>query len=47
MNELVRAEGIDYHAVAKGALYLYFERLQQRLAARRQGVPAPAPAAAD
>lgn len=23
MNELVRAEGIDYHAVAKGALYLY------------------------
>jgi HAE1 family hydrophobic/amphiphilic exporter-1 len=28
-------------------IYLYFERLQQRLAARRQGVPAPAPAAAD
>jgi D-amino-acid dehydrogenase len=25
MNELVRAEGIDYHAVAKGALYLYRE----------------------
>ena len=23
MNELVRAEGIDYHAVAKGALYLH------------------------
>ena len=23
MNELVRAEGIDYHAVARGALYLY------------------------
>jgi hypothetical protein len=28
-------------------IYLYFERLQQRLAARRQGAPAPAPAAAD
>ena len=28
-------------------IYLYFERLQQRLAARRQGVPAPAPAAGD
>ena len=28
-------------------IYLYFERLQQRLAARRQRVPAPAPAAAD
>src|SRR3989440_11858964 len=24
-------------------IYIYFERLQQRLAARRQGVPAPAP----
>jgi D-amino-acid dehydrogenase len=23
MNELVRAEGIDHHAIAKGALYLY------------------------
>ncbi|HEX9276565.1 MAG TPA: efflux RND transporter permease subunit [Casimicrobiaceae bacterium] len=28
-------------------IYLYFERLQQRLAARRQAVPAPARAAAD
>jgi HAE1 family hydrophobic/amphiphilic exporter-1 len=28
-------------------IYLYFERLQHRLAARRQGAPAPAPAAAD
>jgi len=28
-------------------IYLYFERLRERLAARRQGVPAPAPAAAD
>jgi multidrug efflux pump subunit AcrB len=28
-------------------IYLYFERLQQRLAARRHGAPAPAPAAAD
>ena len=28
-------------------IYVYFERLQQRLAARRQAVPEPAPAAAD
>jgi HAE1 family hydrophobic/amphiphilic exporter-1 len=28
-------------------IYLYFERLQQRLAARRQAIPVPAPAAAD
>jgi HAE1 family hydrophobic/amphiphilic exporter-1 len=28
-------------------IYLYFERLQQRLAARRQDQPAPAPAAGD
>src|SRR5207247_2270221 len=23
MNEVVRAEGIEYHAITKGALYLY------------------------
>src|SRR5882724_3741185 len=38
MNELVRAEGLEYHAVTKGALYLYRDPAELQAGTKRMAL---------
>jgi D-amino-acid dehydrogenase len=38
MNELVRAEGLDYHAVSRGALYLYRDPAELELGVKKMAL---------
>src|SRR5918992_1580216 len=38
MNELVRAEGLDYHAITRGALYLYRDPVELEAGAKKMAL---------